>query len=154
MSISWSIRAFDKLSIQELHDILKLRVDVFVVEQQCIYPELDGKDATAIHVMGHDPRSALVAYARILPPEANEPPHIGRVVVAPGSRGTGLATEAMNRSLAAVWEFFGTERSVLAAQNHLERFYERFGYVRRGPDYDWDGIPHVDMVRDPKRDAG
>lgn len=149
MKVTWAVRSFDQLGVEELHDLLKLRVDVFVVEQQCIYPELDGKDASAVHVLGKDATGSLLAYARILPPEDDEAPHIGRVVVHPSARSKGLGLEVMRIALQATVDHFGTDRSIVAAQSHLERFYERLGYVRQGPDYDWDGIAHVDMLRQP-----
>ncbi len=147
MNIRWSTKPFGELTVWELHDLLRLRTDVFVVEQACAYAEVDGRDTTAIHLLGHDGEE-LVACARILPADEHGVPHVGRIVVRADHRGHGLATELMRLALHQLQQVFGSRRSELAAQSHLEHFYGRFGYVRQGPDYPWDGIPHVDMRRD------
>lgn len=143
--VAWSVKHFDALTAREAHDLLKLRVDIFVVEQACAYHEIDGRDTTAWHVMGHTAAGGLVAYARILPPENDGLPHIGRVVVKKEHRGSGLAHELMRRSLAFLAGHFGSTDSELAAQAHLAKFYSAHGYVRTSEEYDWDGIPHIDM---------
>ena len=148
MKLNWTIRKFDALSVHDLHDLLRLRVDVFVVEQQCAYAEIDGRDTGAVHILGRSEEGALIAYARILPPDEHGPPHIGRVIVSSAHRGHGLARTLMLHALDTLKAMYGTRRSALAAQAHLERFYGGFGYVRQGPDYPWDGIPHVDMLRE------
>lgn len=147
MRINWNSKPFDALSLMEFHELLKLRVDVFVVEQNCPYPELDGQDPSAIHIVGRDADGAMVAVARILPPAPDDVPHIGRIAVRQDLRGQGIAKELMNIALEEVAKRYGTRRSALAAQSHLEQFYASLGYVRQGPDYPWDGIPHVDMLR-------
>ena len=146
-SLHWQVHRFDALSPAALHDILRLRVDVFIVEQQCIYPEIDGQDPEALHVTGRDADGRLLAYARILPPHADGLPHIGRVVVHPEARGRALGREVMWHALLAVKATYGSLRSALAAQAHLQVFYESLGYRRIGEEYVWDGIPHVDMER-------
>ena len=132
----------------EWHDLLRLRIDVFVVEQNCPYPEIDGADATAIHLFATDMYDTIVAYARILPPGSDGLPHIGRVVVRSNERGKGIATELMERALLRVAELHGSMRSALAAQTHLEQFYAALGFERAGQDYMLDGIPHVDMIHE------
>lgn len=148
MKLSWNIREFQALSVWDLHDLLRLRVDVFVVEQQCAYAEIDGRDPEATHILGRSAQGVLVAYARVLPPDEHGLPHVGRVIVSAEHRGQGLARELMLHTLSTLKKMYGTRRSALAAQAHLERFYGGFGYVRQGPDYPWDGIPHVDMLRE------
>lgn len=147
MTMNWTIRTLDELSARELYELIRLRVDVFVVEQKCPYAELDGLDLNAHHVLGHDEEGRLMACARILPPEHGGLPHIGRVVVHPALRGKGLAHELMTNALDALHRIHGSRRSELAAQAHLEAFYAAHGYERTGADYDLDGIPHVDMRR-------
>ena len=147
MTMNWTIRTLDELSARELYELIRLRVDVFVVEQKCPYAELDGLDLNAHHVLGHDEEGRLMACARILPPEHGGLPHIGRVVVHPALRGKGLAHELMTNALDALHRIHGSLRSVLAAKAHLEAFYAAHGYERTGADYDLDGIPHVDMRR-------
>ncbi len=145
---TWTVRSFAELSAYQLYAVLRLRVDVFVVEQNCPYPELDGLDQEATHVMLHSDDGALIAYARILPPHEDGLPHIGRVIVRETARGTGVASELMERALHQVEVLFGSKRSALAAQAHLERFYAKHGFRRTGADYLLDGIPHVDMRRE------
>jgi ElaA protein len=148
MNITWTTKPFSDLTREELHTLFKLRVDVFVVEQQCPYAEIDGADPTALHLMGCTEKDGLVAYARILPPEGDGPPHIGRVVVHPAHRGLGLGRAVMEEALNVLERSHGSKRSFVSAQSHLEGLYAGLGYVRQGPNYDWDGIMHVDMLRE------
>ena len=143
-----ALRTFDDLSPRELHDALALRQRVFVVEQACIYQDLDGKDPDALHLLGRDDETdALVAYARILPPGARfDVAAIGRVVVAPERRGEGLARALVLEAIRVARDHHGA-RAALSAQAHLEAFYASLGFVRVGDEYDEDGIPHVDMRR-------
>lgn len=148
MNMDWKTRPFGELNAHDVHDMMRLRVDVFVVEQQCAYAEIDGRDPDALHILGRTEEGKLAAYARILPPDEQGLPHIGRVIVHAEHRGHGLARTLMTIALEALQRGYGTRRSELAAQAHLERFYGGFGFVRQGPDYPWDGIPHVDMRRE------
>lgn len=146
MNIQWSVKRFAGLDVHELYALLRLREEIFVVEQQCIYHDIDGLDQEAMHVLGHA-ADELVAYAWILPPDAHGP-HIGRVLVREEFRGQGLAGLLMEQCLQVLLATYGSRRSALAAQAHLEGFYARYGYVRKGPDHLLDGIPHVDMRRE------
>lgn len=148
MNLSWSISPFETLSPRAVHDILRLRVDIFVVEQACAYAEVDGQDLEAEHIMACDEHGELLAYARILPASESGPAHIGRVVVRSTARGQGLGHQVMQRALSHLLESTGSRRSNLAAQAPLEAFYAQYGFRRVGVDYDWDGIPHVDMERE------
>ncbi|HRN36173.1 MAG TPA: GNAT family N-acetyltransferase [Flavobacteriales bacterium] len=143
---TWDVTQLNGMDALLLHDVLRLRVDVFVVEQQCAYAELDGLDAEATHVVGRTAEGGLVAYCRILPPQDGGLPHIGRVVVAAQHRGRGHGRELMHQALAAVRLHYGSARCEMAAQAHLQKFYEEFGFMVRGKAYLLDGIPHVDMV--------
>jgi len=147
MILMWSVKSFAELSGTELYDLLRLRVDVFVVEQQCIYPEIDGQDPAALHIMGHTKSGVLAAYARILPPGADGLPHLGRFVIHPEQRGRGYGHTLIKLAIAEAKKWTGLVGSALAAQTHLAALYAQHGFQRTGPDYDWDGIPHVDMVR-------
>jgi ElaA protein len=145
--LKFDLRAFDELAPRELHDALALRQRVFVVEQACVYQDVDGKDPNALHLLGRDEHGALVAYARILPPGVRfDVAAIGRVVIAPERRGEGLARTLMLEAIRVARDHHGP-RVALSAQAHLEAFYASLGFVRVGDEYDEDGIPHVDMRR-------
>ncbi|AYY13405.1 GNAT family N-acetyltransferase [Actinobacteria bacterium YIM 96077] len=132
-----------QLDVPTLYALLALRVDVFVVEQQCPYSELDGRDLEpgALHLwFDHD--DSPVAYLRLLT-DPDGTCRIGRVLVLPAARGTGLAGQLMDAALARV----GQRRCVLHAQSHLVEFYRRYGFSPTGPEFLDDGIPHVPMAR-------
>jgi ElaA protein len=136
------VASFRDLDVTTLYALLKLRVDVFVVEQTCPYPELDGRDDEpgTRHVWlarGDE----ILAYLRILDEGGSE--RIGRVVTAPNARKGGYASRLMAHAL----EVIGSRPSTLQAQAHLTGFYRRFGYEQAGPGYVEDGIPHVPMKR-------
>ena len=143
------IRAFEALDTRILYAILKLRFDVFILEQESFYPELDNQDQTALHLTAH--RGAdLVGVLRILP---TDPVSIGRVAVARDARSGGLASRMMQATLAHIEADWPDRRIKLGAQQHLEAFYARFDFTRCSDIYYDGGIPHVDMVRDPNRTA-
>ena len=146
--ITFTVQLFHDLSLEQLYAVMRLRVDVFVVEQQCPYPEIDGKDAEAWHVLGHEANGMLIAYARVLPRHGDEAAHIGRVVVSKEARGGGLADALMQQCFALLERLYGSRRNAIAAQAYLERFYQRHGYRTIGVPYDWDGILHIDMVHE------
>lgn len=145
----WEHRRFHELALEELYELLQLRQRVFAVEQRSIYLDLDGRDAAATHVLGRAaPGGPLLAYARWFAPgvrffEAS----VGRVVVAPEARSTGLGQALVAESLAGLARAHGVVAVRISAQAHLERFYGRFGFVRDSDVYDEDGIPHLEMVR-------
>jgi ElaA protein len=139
---------FGELTPLEVYGLLRLRVDVFVVEQECPYPELDGRDveAATVHLWfeadgPHGPEVA--ATIRLLDDGGSRV--IGRVATAAGFRGQGLAGRLIEEGIALC----GTLPITLGAQAHLEAWYERFGFRRSGPGYVEDGIPHVPMRREP-----
>jgi ElaA protein len=140
------VASFRDLDATTLYTILKLRSDVFVVEQKCVYADPDGRDTEpgTRHVWlsrGDD----IVAYLRIL--DDGDAERIGRVVTAPSARGTGLAARLVAEALTVI----GNRLSVLDAQAYLVRFYAKFGYEQTGPEYLEDGIPHVPMARHAPR---
>jgi ElaA protein len=139
-TVELRVSSFRDLENTTLYAILKLRTDVFVVEQKCAYPELDGRDTEpATRHVWLSRGDEIVAYLRILDDGAAE--RIGRVVVAPGERGAGWADRIMDEALTVI----GNRTSVLEAQAHLARFYAKFGYQQTGPEYLEDGIPHIPM---------
>ncbi|ANL28100.1 GCN5-related N-acetyltransferase protein [Rhizobium phaseoli] len=143
------LKSVDELPARELYDLLKMRVDVFVVEQNCPYPELDGKDIDALHLRLME-GGELLASARILKPhEPQDPSKIGRVVVSPAHRGKRLGDALMSEAISACERLYPANPIALSAQAHLRRFYEAFGFIVASQEYLEDGIPHIDMVRQP-----
>ena len=154
MQITWNGCAFAALSLEDLHDVLALRQRVFIVEQDCAFNDIDGRDPQGYHLLGRDGQGQLMAYARILPPGIYFPERsIGRVVTAPEARGLGLGRRLMQEALRQLVQQFGPEPLRLAAQSHLQRFYGQSGFVTNGAEYIEDGIPHVPMLRDAVRTA-
>ncbi|AAN53607.1 Protein ElaA [Shewanella oneidensis] len=152
-SIQWQNLSFNQLNANTLYDILKLRVDVFVVEQACAYPELDDKDRhpETQHLMGLSPQGELLAYARVLPPglsylEAS----IGRVVISPAGRGQGLATPLMQQAIEAALTAWPEAGIQIGAQEYLNAFYQKLGFHACSEVYLEDGIPHIDMRYQPE----
>ena len=145
----WQWTGFDDLSLQELYALLRLRQEVFVVEQTCPYLDADGEDDICHHLLGWED-DALVAYLRVFPPGGSSHPEvvIGRVITAMPARGKGLGRELMAESHRRIVQTWGPQPIWLSAQAHLERFYGSLGYAICGPGYDEDGIPHVPMRRD------
>ena len=145
--VIWTIKRFDELTLDELYNILQLRNEVFIVEQNCVYKDLDGKDRSAWHLMAVE-NDRPVAYTRILPPGVSyNDPAIGRVVTSSLKRRSGLGRELMKRSIEACRIFFGKTSITLSAQVYLQSFYESFGFMPVGEEYLDDGIPHIKMSR-------
>lgn len=146
MDIIWKIKEFEELSNFELYQILQLRINVFMLEQECLYPECDNKDLKGKHLMGYL-NNQLVAYARLLPPGVSYPDaSIGRVVVHPQCRHLKLGNALMSKAIAQVREDFPNEDIRISAQAHLQGFYERVGFERVSEEYLEDNIPHVEML--------
>ncbi len=140
------IKTFDNLSVTELYDLLKLRSEVFVVEQKCIYPDIDGKDWKALHVLGIS-EGKIVAYSRIFKAGdyfANT--SIGRVVVAKSDRKKGYAKIMMKAAMEHIFNSLKERKIELSAQTYLSRFYTELGFKIVGEAYLEDGIPHRKMI--------
>ncbi|MFD0977251.1 GNAT family N-acetyltransferase [Salinimicrobium gaetbulicola] len=141
------VKAFEELNLHELYEVLQLRAEVFVVEQNCVYQDIDGKDEKALHVLGFE-NGTLLAYTRIFPPgiyftEAA----IGRVVVKSSSRKNKFGHDIMKASIEAIEERFDTSNIKLSAQTYLTKFYESHGFEQVGEGYLEDGIPHIAMIK-------
>ncbi|MGG5507597.1 MULTISPECIES: GNAT family N-acetyltransferase [unclassified Myroides] len=146
-SIHWHTKAFEELTIDELYDIMQLRTNIFVVEQNCPYPELDGKDKNCLHVFATQ-GGKVVAYARIVPPGLSyKEISIGRVVVHAAHRKDGLGRILIDLTLEKIEEEFGMQPIQIGAQTYLKKFYGSFGFEPASEEYLEDGIPHVDMIR-------
>ena len=146
MSINWKCKTFEELDVHELYAILRLRSEVFVVEQNCVFLDMDDKDQVSWHVCGWQ-SGQLIGYTRLVPaglsyPEAS----IGRVVTAASARGGGLGRELMKQSIDLLYKVWGKQSIRLGAQLHLKKFYESFGFEQSSEIYIEDGIPHIEMI--------
>jgi ElaA protein len=149
--IEWQWRTFDALSNAELYMVLAARQQVFVIEQTCIFPDIDGLDSGAQHLLGWtgvDGQRQLAAYLRVLAPgikyaEAS----IGRVLTTPAARGSGAGRALLAEGTAGADRLYPGHANRIGAQLYLEKFYQQFGYVTITAPYDEDGIMHVDMLR-------
>jgi len=150
IQIDWKIKSFSRLGRDELYEFLKLRVDVFVVEQKCPYPEMDDKDRhpETLHLAGKGKGGELMAYLRILPPGLSfKEVSIGRVVVAKESRRQGISDTMLKIALNQINRTWPNENIRIGAQVYLKKFYESHGFEAASESYLEDGIPHIDMIR-------
>lgn len=142
------VKQFSQLTTNELFDIYKLRVAVFVVEQKCYYQEVDDDDKISCHLMFKDVRGQLTAYARIIPEQNRTVARIGRVVVDPQSRGGGRGRRLVDQALTQIPQLMPkASKIVLAGQQYLNQFYQSFGFKNVSDVYLEDGIPHIDMEK-------
>ncbi|RLD86308.1 MAG: GNAT family N-acetyltransferase [Bacteroidetes bacterium] len=148
--MNWVLKEFKDLTLNEFHNILQLRINVFVVEQNCAYPELDDKDKIAYHFFAfaeNDPLQ-IIAYTRIFKPgDYYKEAAIGRVVVHPDFRKEGLGYQLMKESISKIEALFQTKKIKIGAQTYLKKFYESQGFKKTGKPYIEDGIPHIYMIR-------
>ena len=141
------LKHFHELTIQELYNILQLRSEVFVVEQNCIYQDIDGKDQKAVHIFFTE-NNKTIAYSRIFNEgEYFENPSIGRVVVEKENRGTELGKKIMMEGEKYIKETFTNKKIEISAQKYLKDFYSELGYEFTGNEYLEDGIPHIRMIK-------
>ena len=140
------IKSFNELSTKELYAILQLRAEVFVVEQNCVYQDIDGKDEKALHVIGLK-NNKIVAYTRIFKAgDYFDKASIGRVVVAKNERKYGFGHVIFEYSVEAVKEHFKETSIKISAQLYLKKFYESHGFFQIGEGYLEDDIPHISMI--------
>ncbi|WP_179375464.1 GNAT family N-acetyltransferase [Winogradskyella wichelsiae] len=141
------IKTFTELSTQELYKLLQLRSEVFVVEQDCVYQDIDGKDQKALHILGYKDEK-LVAYTRIF--EAGyyfEETSIGRVLVRFNERKFKYGYTIMEASIAAIKTRYNETNIRISAQSYLKKFYNNLGFNEVGAEYLEDGIPHINMIK-------
>jgi len=147
MTVDWSFARFAGLTPQQVHDLYRLRADVFVVEQNCVFQDLDGVDPECWHLLGQD-GGEIVAYCRLVPPGIKYPePSIGRVVTATAVRRTGLGRALMREALRRAAELWPGQPIRIGAQARLQGFYEELGFAKASEPYDEDGILHIEMLR-------
>ena len=143
----WQIKSFSELSTKELYQILQARIDVFVVEQNCPYPETDGYDERALHLWA-EKNGEIAAYCRIFAPGIKyEVPSIGRVLTAEKFRGQNFGKGLMKIAVDIIETKFATAKIQISAQDYLLKFYEEFGFRSTGNSYLEDDIPHTEMLR-------
>lgn len=142
------VKRFEELGLHELYELLQLRSEVFVVEQDCVYQDIDGKDEKALHVLGFE-EGRLVAYTRVFPPGIYfSEAAIGRVVVRESNRKNKFGHDILKASVKAIEDNFNTHRIKLSAQTYLTKFYESHGFKQIGEGYLEDGIPHIAMIKE------
>jgi ElaA protein len=140
------IKQFYELSLDEFHDIIALRIEVFIIEQDCPYQDLDGKDKKSHHLFIRNNDNQIIATARILPPGLSYPEiSIGRVVSSAKNRESKLGHLIMEQSLTFIHKKWENQSVKLSAQTHLTKFYEKHGFNSTGKEYFEDGIPHTEM---------
>ena len=140
-------KTFQELNTTELYQILQLRSEVFVVEQDCVYQDLDFKDQKSLHVFGMI-NNKVIAYTRIFKPgDYFDNASIGRVVVSKEERSSGYGVDLMEASIKAVEDNFNTSKITISAQVYLTKFYNSLGFKKVGEEYLEDGIPHIRMDR-------
>jgi ElaA protein len=145
-SINWICKSFNSLTPEELYQILRLRSEVFVVEQNCPYLDEDNKDQGSFHLMGWE-NEKLIAYVRILPPGLSfKEASIGRVVNSPSVRGTGIGKKLMEKAIEKTWELLGKQNIRIGAQFYLKKFYESLEFRKVSEIYLEDDIEHIEMV--------
>ncbi|WP_196139712.1 GNAT family N-acetyltransferase [Aliikangiella sp. G2MR2-5] len=158
MAIEWYLKPFDELTNNELYQIIRLRIDIFVVEQDCPYSDLDGKDYQpgAMHFFGVDTirndNENIVAYMRILSPGISYPdmPSLGRVVTSASARGTGLGHQMLEKAVAILDSHWPDKTCHISAQSHLQGYYRQQNFIAVGSEYLEDNIPHIGMERKPQ----
>ena len=151
MNFKKNVAHYSKLSIDHFHDIIALRINIFVIEQDCPYQDLDGKDKLAYHLFYTNNKDDVIAATRILPQSISYAEvSIGRVVVDKDCRGLGMGDLIMEESMNFVQAKFGKVNVRLSAQKHLENYYGKHGFASTGKEYLEDGIPHVEMLYEYK----
>ncbi len=141
------VKSFKELTLQELYNLLQLRSEVFVVEQDCVYQDIDGKDKNALHVLGIK-NNKVIAYTRIFKPGFYfEEASIGRVVVAKNERQFKYGYDVMNASIDAIKYYYNTSLIKISAQVYLKTFYNNLDFKEIGEEYLEDNIPHIAMIK-------
>lgn len=148
MNLEWKIKRFEALSTKELYDLLQFRAEVFIVEQNCVYQDIDGKDEKALHLIGED-KGEMVAYARLFKPnDYFEQASIGRVVVKEHSRSKKLGHILMREAIQVIKTHFDQRKITISAQLYLKKFYESHGFIQTSDMYLEDDIPHIEMKKE------
>jgi ElaA protein len=144
-TLQWTYKSFDELTNRELYAIMQLRIEIFSVEQNCVYQDADNKDFQSFHLSAWD-NNILVAYCRILPPELSfKEASIGRVIAAATYRKNGIGRELMQKAITYTLQQFSCNEITIGAQLYLKKFYNSLGFTQISDTYLEDGIPHIEM---------
>jgi len=147
MELKWKIKPFEALNVNELYDLLKLRSEIFVVEQNCVYLDLDGKDKKALHLIG-EYEGKIVAYSRLFDAGISfDNASIGRVIGDANYRDRKWGHDLMREAIAGIKSNFDKDKITIAAQLYLKKFYESHGFLQSSEMYLEDDIEHIDMIR-------
>jgi ElaA protein len=147
MTLQWQWRRYADLSPMEIHAVFGARQAVFIVEQNCPYLDMDGKDLAALHLIAWSGEE-VAAYLRLIAPGVSFPePSLGRIMTTSIARGDGVGRELVARGLEKIYELYPTLPTRIGAQAHLHKFYGSLGFVQASEPYDEDGIPHIQMLR-------
>lgn len=147
MAIQWKIKRFEALSVFELYNLMQLRSEVFVVEQNCVYQDVDGKDDKALHLIGED-EGVTVAYCRVFKPKDYfDEASIGRVIVKGKYRDQKLGHSLMKEAIEVIKAEYNETKITISAQLYLKKFYESHGFIQTSEPYLEDDIPHIEMKR-------
>ena len=149
IELNWVVKHFDNLTTSELYEVIRLRNEVFVVEQNCVFQDADNKDQTCFHLLGYS-NSNLAAYARLVPEGVTYSGKIsiGRVITSPAYRNVGAGKALMSESILHCYKLFGEQAIKIGAQLYLKKFYESFGFKQTSEPYDEDGILHIEMIKE------
>ncbi len=142
--VKFDVKKFHEIDTNTLHNILLIRAEVFIVEQQCVYQDIDGKDTNSVHIIGKK-RDEIIAYSRVM--NLNKDfCSIGRVLVKKDSRKKGLGIKIMKKSIEEATKLYKNKRIKISAQEYLKKFYVNLGFKHTGKSYLEDGIPHIEMI--------
>jgi len=152
--VTWHWHSFQELSNSQLYTMLKLRQDVFIIEQDCIYPDIDDLDQQCTHLLGYEGKQ-LIAYLRLIPANFSHSGNtsLGRIITMYDKRGIGLGGALMSETMAYIAEHFPGKKVQMSAQHHLQSFYQKYGFTSFDEPYDEDGILHIAMLYDPTKSS-
>ncbi|PRC92391.1 GNAT family N-acetyltransferase [Solimicrobium silvestre] len=146
--IKWQCASFNELTGAQIYAILQARSEVFIMEQNCVYQDMDGLDLSTLHVIGWAEDEKVAAYLRIVAPNIKFPePSIGRVISTSAFRGSGIGRQLITEGLKQLEAHYPSQAVRISAQAYLQEFYKSFGFVAVSEEYLEDDIPHIEMLR-------
>ena len=147
LKIHWESLPFKSIDVEKLYEIIQLRQEIFIVEQDCPYIDADGIDPKCIHISGYYDKN-LIAYSRIMPPGINyKEASIGRIITKKNYRSLGIRYKLVSISIEEIYKNYGNQPIRLSGQTYARAFYEKLGFIGQGKEYLEDGIPHISLVK-------